>query len=112
MEITKVTAFKVDNGKVKANGVVTLNESVELKYALMQGPKDLFISWSGGKAYTKKDGTKGWDSPIFVKDEALNQKITKEVIAKYKAVTGGSAGSGKPSTTTGSESSFSDDIPF
>lgn len=116
MEITTVTSFAVNKGKVKANGKVILDDAIELKYVLMQGPQDMFVSWAGGKSYTKKDGTKGWDSPIFIKDKAFNDTITEKVIGKYKSLNGGGnsgaqASSGDYSVET--DASFaSDDIPF
>ena len=113
MKITKVTCFATkSDSKVKASGVVTIDDAVDLKYLLMQGPKELFVSWAGGKAYDKKDGGKGWDSPIYVTDKALNDEITKAVLAKHKSV--GSARSGASASAEGTpDSSFaSDDIPF
>ena len=110
MNVTKVTCFPVNSaaGKAKANGTVTLEDSIELKYVLMQGPKDLFVSWAGGKQYTKKDGSKGWDSPIYIKDESTSRKITDQILDKFKSV--GSKPS-KPQAAAGS-SYESDDIPF
>jgi DNA-binding cell septation regulator SpoVG len=112
MKPTKVTCFPVNStGKVKANGTVTLEDSIELKYALMQGPKDIFISWNGGKAYKKKDGSNGWDSPIYIKDEALNKTITEQVMAKYKSL-GSKTSSPAPSAESNDSSFGADDIPF
>ena len=115
MEITKATCFPVNaGGKVKANGTVTISNAIDLKYTIMQGPKDIFISWNGGKAYKKKDGTNGWDSPIYISDEALNRKINETVMTKYKSVS--SKGSDAPKASSNSfdnDSSFAvDDIPF
>ena len=113
MKATKITCFPVTTatGKVKANGVVTLEDAIELKYALMQGPKDIFISWNGGKAYKKKDGTNGWDSPIFIKDEKLNKEISESVMAKFKTL--GSRTSTPSASAEQNDSSFgADDIPF
>lgn len=85
MEITKVTAFPVQNaGKVKANGVVTLDEKVDLKFTVLDVGKGPYLSWQGGKSYTKKDGTNGWDSPIFITDAALNTEITTQIFSKLK----------------------------
>lgn len=115
MKATKITCFpvKVAAGKVKANGVVTLEDTVELKYALMQGPKEIFISWNGGKAFETKDGKKGWDSPIKILDEAFNKKLTEEVLAKYSSLTRGGGASASASSAPAYDDSFtSDDIPF
>ena len=115
MKVTKVTCFPVNSsaGKAKANGTVTLEDAIELKYVLMQGPKDLFVSWAGGKSYTKKDGGKGWDSPIYVKDEATNKSITEQILAKFKAVSGGRSSQAASSSAESNDSSYAaDDIPF
>ena len=114
MKISKVTCFPVNGAslKVKANGVVEFEEALELKYILMQGPQDLFVSWSGGKAYTKKDGTKGWDSPIFIKDKATQELITKEIVSKYKSVSGGKGGASSSAAEYNDASYAADDIPF
>lgn len=111
MNVTKVTCFPVNSaaGKAKANGTVTLEDVIELKYVLMQGPKDLFVSWAGGKQYTKKDGSKGWDSPIYIKDESTSKKITEQILTKFKSV--GNKSSQQPSASAAS-SHDSDDIPF
>lgn len=112
LEVSKTTCFLVNSaGKVKANGVVTLNNAIELKYALMEGPKDIFISWNGGKAYKKKDGTNGWDSPIFITDKKLNQTITNTVMDKYKSLSS-RGGSASASAQTNDASFAADDIPF
>lgn len=116
MKATKITCFPVNvaSGKVKANGVVTLEDAIELKYALMQGPKDIFISWNGGKSYKKKDGSNGWDSPIYIKDEALNKTISEAVMTKYRTL--GARSDSAPAASTSAQSndaSFAaDDIPF
>jgi hypothetical protein len=116
MKVTKVTCFPISaaSGKAKANGTVTLEDAIELKYVLMQGPKDLFVSWAGGKSYTKKDGAKGWDSPIYVKDEATNKTITEQIMSKYKSVGTGLKGSSQKQDSSSSSSydQSSDDIPF
>jgi hypothetical protein len=93
MKITKVTCFPVTlaTSKAKANGTVTVEGAIDLKYVLMQGPKDLFVSWAGGRAYTKKDGTKGWDSPIYITDEATSKSINEQIISKFKSVSGAKA---------------------
>lgn len=111
MKITNVTVYPAKvAGKVKANGVVTLEESIDLKFIVMDGKTGPFISWQGGRAYDKKDGTKGWDSPIFVKDKALNDTITTQVMAKLKSV----GGAAKPAASAQSNdaSYAADDIPF
>ena len=118
MEITKVTAFPVQGaGKVVANGVVTLDEKIELKYTVLNVGKGPYISWQGGKSYEKKDGTKGWDSPIFITDASLNKEIQEQVFAKLKLPLSKSSGSsksaGKGSETPKYDTSMSaDDIPF
>lgn len=115
MKATKITCFPVNvaSGKVKANGVVTLEDAIELKYALMQGPKDIFISWNGGKSYKKKDGTNGWDSPIFIKDEALNKTISEAVMTKFKTLGTRSTDSIPSASAQSNDASYaSDDIPF
>lgn len=110
MKITKVTCFPVTSStsKAKANGTVTIEGAIDLKYVLMQGPKDLFVSWAGGKAYTKKDGTKAWDSPIYVTDEATSKSINEQIISKFKSVS-----TAKPSQASSStpQEDF-DDMPF
>jgi hypothetical protein len=108
----EVTCFPVAAaGKVKANGVVLVDKAIKLKYILMQGPQDIFVSWAGGKSYVTKEGKKAWDSPIFIEDKATDKSITDLILAKYKAVSGG-----KPGANAGAQSndaSFaSDDIPF
>lgn len=114
MKVTKVTCFPISaaSGKAKANGTVTLEDAIELKYVLMQGPKDLFVSWAGGKSYTKKDGGKGWDSPIYVKDESTNKTITEQIMSKYKSVSGGAKSSYNQEPSSSSYDQSSDEIPF
>jgi len=117
MEITKITAFPVQGaGKVVANGVVTLDEKVELKYTVLNVGKGPYISWQGGKSYDKKDGTKGWDSPIFITDAALNKEIQDQVFSKLKlplGKTGSTATASKAASTPKYDTSMSaDDIPF
>jgi DNA-binding cell septation regulator SpoVG len=111
MKITDVKVFPVTTAsKVKANGVVTFEESIELKFIVLGGPKGDFITWQGGREYTKKDGNKGWDSPIFVKDKALNDTITSTVMAKLAAVSGGKKA--QASAPQYDAAMSSDDIPF
>jgi DNA-binding cell septation regulator SpoVG len=107
----EVTCFPVTTAsKVKANGVLTVDKAIKLKYILMQGPTDLFVSWAGGKAYKKKDGTNGWDSPIFIEDKATEKSITEMILNKYKSVSGGKVSS--PAAQSNDASFAADDIPF
>ncbi|MDD3412557.1 MAG: hypothetical protein PHY47_01010 [Lachnospiraceae bacterium] len=113
LTVTNVTSFPVTNAKsLKAKGVVTLNNVLELKYLVMEGSKGPFVTWEGTSTYDKKDGSgKGYNSPIFFTDKAMNQEVQKQVLAKYKG------GNARPATEQTSsytnDSSFAaDDIPF
>jgi DNA-binding cell septation regulator SpoVG len=118
INVTKVTSFPVTGTKsLKAKGVVTLNDMVELKYLVIEGGKGPFVSWEGTTTYDKKDGSgKGYNSPVFVKDKSLNETITKAVLEKYK--NGGQRTTGTTTTTPAvdaysNDASFAaDDIPF
>ena len=113
MKVTELKVYPVKTaaGKVKANGIVTFEEAVDLKFIVMAGPKGDFISWAGGKAYKKKDGTNGWDSPIFIKDKSLNDDLTGQILAKLKAYSSGNNNNASIGQTN--DASFaSDDIPF
>ena len=113
MKITNVAVFPAKNaGKVKANGTLTVEDSVELKFIVLDGPKGAFLTWQGGKKYQKKDGTDGWDSPIFIKDKDLNDTITKTVLAKLTSVSSGTGTSARSSAPAYDASMSSDDIPF
>lgn len=116
MKITKVTCFPVAaaTGKAKANGTVTVDDVLDLKYVLMDGSTGLFVSWAGGKKYTKKDGTPGWDSPIYIKDQATLKTITEQVVTKFKSVQGGTrATAGASASAQSNDASYAaDDIPF
>lgn len=113
--ITELKVFPVNNtSKVKANGTVTLNGIIDLKFIVLGGPKGNFITWNGTKEYAKKDGTKGWDSPIFVTDKKFNDSLTEQVMAKLTSVSGGSRTSGSTRSDAPSYDAnmSSDDIPF
>lgn len=120
INVTKVTSFPVVGTKsLKAKGVVTLNDVLELKYLVIEGGKGPFVSWEGTTQYDKKDGSgKGYNSPVFVKDKDLNESITKAVLEKYKnganRTAGATASSNTPAVDAYSnDSSFAaDDIPF
>lgn len=88
MKVTNVNVFPVNGtSKLKANGSVTISDMLDLKFVIVEGPKGPFVSWKGTTSYDKKDGSgKGWDSPIYIKDEALNKEVTTAVMAKYKSV--------------------------
>jgi hypothetical protein len=113
--VTELKVFPVNNtSKVKANGTVTLNNIVDLKFIVLNGPKGDFITWNGTKEYAKKDGTKGWDSPIFITDKKFNDSLTEQVLAKLTSVSGGrSASTGtRANAPTYDANMSSDDIPF
>lgn len=111
MKITSVTVFPAKNAvKVKANGAVTIDDALELKFIVLDGDKGPYVLWQGGKKYQKKDGTDGWDSPIFIKDKAFNDTINQTVLAKLTSVSGGS--SSRAAAPAYDASMSSDDIPF
>jgi DNA-binding cell septation regulator SpoVG len=114
--ITDLKVFPVTTAsKVKANGTVTFNNAIECKFIVLGGTKGDYITWNGGKKYAKKDGTEGWDSPIFVSDKGFNDTLTQTVMAKLAAVSGGrktATGGATAKAPQYDASMSSDDIPF
>jgi DNA-binding cell septation regulator SpoVG len=115
MKVTALTCFPIvtqKQTKLKAKGQVTLENALELKYLVVEGSKGPFVTWQGTEQYTKKDGTTGYSSPIFITDKALNKSVQDAVIAKY---TGGAEATGVPAENSAPavDGNFtSDDIPF
>lgn len=117
MRVTSVAVFPVNSEKaktLKANGVVTLEDSIELKCLVIEGSKGPFVTWKGSEKYNKNDGSTGYSHAIFVKDKELNQSIQKAVLDKLSAVSGGGGAQAQTASSTPAvDSSFTaDDIPF
>jgi DNA-binding cell septation regulator SpoVG len=101
--------YPVNAGSIKANTVITLDGKVELKGKLVDGRNGVFHSWKGTEKYTKKDGTQGYSSPVFITDKELNTQIQNVVMAKFNG--GAEAPTEAPAPAV--DNTFaSDDIPF
>lgn len=87
---------------LRASGKVEINKGLLLSFVIMDSKNGPFVSWEGTKQYDKKDGTKGYSSPIFIRDEEKRNAITNEIVNKYKLEAAGS------NTTE----SMSDSAPF
>lgn len=117
MRVTSVAVFPVNSEKaktLKANGVVVLEDAIELKCLVIEGSKGPFVTWKGSEKYTKNDSTTGYSHAIFVKDKDLNKTIQEAVLNKLAAVSGGAGASAQAAPTSPAvDSSFTaDDIPF
>lgn len=114
MNVTNVTLFPIQTQKVtnlKAKGVLTLEDSLDLKYLVVSGSKGPFVTWQGTEKYTKKDGTTGYNSPIFVTNKDLKSTIDAKVLEKYNA-TGGTPAPQANSAPAADGNFTADDIPF
>ena len=102
MNITKIEFYKGNNGKIKANGVVTFENFLRIKFTIITGKNGDFLTWKG----TEK-GTDGkFYSPITFVNKEDSDKVTKQILDKLLAES--HSGSSKPATSNFS----SDDIPF
>ncbi len=113
MNVSKVTIYPLQNPKVvQANGVVTLNDLLDLKFAIMKGQKGCFVSWKGTERYTKKDGSTGYASPIYIKDEAKDKEVKAAIINKFNGLGGAPSAAQEPTAPVADSTFTSDDIPF
>lgn len=107
MKVTAVFMKAITTSKVlKASGNVVLEGVLSLSYLVLEGSKGPFVTWKGTEQYKKQDGTTGYSSPIFFKDEVVMKAVQKAILDKY-ALEGNA--SSQPSLDSGFTN---DEIPF
>lgn len=107
LKVTNVTAFPSKGGIGKFNGVVTLNDALELKYSILNMGKGDFIVFKGSEKYQNKEGKTAYSHAIYFKDEETDKRVKEAILAK--------TGSSKKEDERSSpivDDFTSDDIPF
>ena len=86
----KVWPLKKDHPRVKANGVFTYDGVFKMKFTLLQGPEELFVSFPGnlGEKIDEKTGKKIFYPDIKCIDKDVYARLKAGVIAEYNKVTG------------------------
>lgn len=121
MEVTNIVVYPLKNpGKViQANGTVTLNNVLDLKFTVMKGVNGFFVGWKGTEQYDKKDGSgKGYASPIYFKNDEgstkskLGDQVKADIINKFNNFAPSAQGPADAATPVVDTSFTSDDIPF
>jgi len=82
MKITQLDVWPVLSakaGKIKANGAVVLDDTVKLKFTLIEGPTGLFAGLPGKKG---KDGK--WYPEVYVLDDTLKATLNSEAVKAYE----------------------------
>lgn len=109
MKVTSISMKPINGQKLKASGNIELDKEVSLSYLVVEGSKGPFVSWKGTEQYDKADGTKGYSSPIFIKNESLNKEIQSTILDKYKVEVSAKTSTG---STTHGGNGLTDAPPF
>lgn len=96
MNITNVLVWPTTNNtKIAANGMVTFDEAVQVKFVLLKGKDTLFVGFPGkyGDKLNKETGEKEktWFADVNVKSKQLKEQINTAVVKAYQEKTGGSS---------------------
>jgi len=84
MEITDIKLFHTKPGsKIKANGFLTFDKALKVKFMLMEGTNGLFVTYPAEK-YTAKDGTEKWSKFVEVFDKELTASVNQSVMAAFQ----------------------------
>lgn len=85
LRVKKVTCFKnkKENSSCKANGMVTLEDILDISYLLMENKdKKLWVSWP--KETYQKDGQNVHVLKVIFHDENYKQYIEQEIMREYE----------------------------
>lgn len=98
------------NSVIKANGLVTLDDVLNVKFTIMNGSKGMFVGFPGkyGDKVDDKTGKKPWypDVSFPKNDEAdtFRQQLTAAIVNAYTTATGSDLNQGQASGPTNQDS--------
>ena len=101
MKISDILVWptKNQNGAVKANGYLTIEDVVKLKFVLLDSKNGPFVAFHTDKY--EKDGETKYASHVQFTSKELQTEVNKVVLAEFnKRLNGNSAATSAPSNTT------------
>lgn len=113
MNIGQIRVWPTDkHPKVAANGIVTLDEVMNVKFTVFKGPKGLFVGFPGkyGEKVDPKTGKKPWYSDVQVTDENFREELSKAILNAYGGSTNNNLNQGEAPGPT--DQTSENDPPF
>lgn len=100
------------NSSVKANGIVTLNDVMNVKFTIFNGSKGTFVGFPGkyGEKVDPNTGKKPWYPDVsFPKNDEAEQfknKLNQAIVNAYNKATGNDMNQGTAAGPTNQECPF------
>lgn len=86
MQIGQIRIWPNNNHpKIAANGLVTLDEVMNVKFTLFKSSNDLFVGFPGkyGEKVNPDTGKKPWYSDVQITDESFRTELTAAILEAY-----------------------------